>query len=93
MPLSPHAAAPAGKEFNSRLMEMWWLIGSAPDFWGRGSGFESGISHNDPDALQDHCVKCRKSQGTVERETPETKKDYKKTLAKKERFYFAIFQL
>ena len=34
---------------------MWWLIGSAPDFWGRCPGFESGISHNDPDALQDHC--------------------------------------
>ena len=29
---------------------MWWLIGSEPDFWvwGRGPGFESGISHNDP---------------------------------------------
>ena len=26
---------------------MWWLIGSAPDFWGRGPGFESGISHNE----------------------------------------------
>ena len=25
---------------------------------GRGPGFESGISHNDPDALQDHCVLC-----------------------------------
>ena len=37
--------------------EMWWLIGSAPDFWGRGPGIESGISHNDPDALQDHCDK------------------------------------
>ena len=35
---------------------MWWLIGSAPDFWGRGPGFESGIYHNDHDALQDHCV-------------------------------------
>ena len=35
---------------------MWWLIGSAPDFWGRGPGFESGISHNDPGALQDHCA-------------------------------------
>ena len=23
---------------------------------GADSGFESGISHNDPDALQDHCV-------------------------------------
>ena len=29
-------------------MEMWWLIGSAPDFCGGGPGFESGISHNDP---------------------------------------------
>ena len=23
---------------------MWWLIGSAPDFWGKSSGLESGIS-------------------------------------------------
>ena len=30
---------------------MWWLIASAPDVWDRGPGFESGISHNDPDAL------------------------------------------
>ena len=37
-------------------MEMWWFIGGAPAFWGRGTGFESGISHNDPDALQDHWV-------------------------------------
>ena len=29
---------------------------SAPDFWSRGPGLESGISHNDLDALQDHCV-------------------------------------
>ena len=36
--------------------EMWWLIGSAPDFLGRGPGFESGTSHSDCDALQDHCV-------------------------------------
>ena len=43
--------------------EMWWLIGSAPGFWGRGPGFESGFSRNDPDALQVHCVYCRKSQG------------------------------
>ena len=34
----------------------WWLIGSAPDFWGRGPGPEFGISHNDPCALQGHCV-------------------------------------
>ena len=35
--------------------KMWWLIGSAPDFLGL-PGFESGTSHNDCDALQDHCV-------------------------------------
>ena len=38
------------------IAEMWWLIGSAPDFSGKCPGFESGISHNDSDALQDHCV-------------------------------------
>ena len=44
---------------------MSWLIGNAPDFWDRGPGFESGIYHNDPDALQDYCeiMYCRKSQG------------------------------
>ena len=42
---------------------MWWLIGSSSGVWGRGPGLESGISHNDPDALQDHCVYYRKSQG------------------------------
>ena len=31
---------------------MWWLNGSTPDFWGRGPGFESGISHKDPGAVQ-----------------------------------------
>ena len=35
---------------------MWWLIGSTPDQWCSGLGFESGISHNDSDAPQDHCV-------------------------------------
>ena len=35
---------------------MWWFIGSAPDFWGRGPGFESGISINVPDVLQEHCL-------------------------------------
>ena len=29
------------------LMEKVWLISSTPEFWGRGSGFQSGISHND----------------------------------------------
>ena len=38
----------------SRIKDMWWLIGRAPDFWGRGLRFEYGISLNDPDALQDH---------------------------------------
>ena len=33
---------------------MWWRIGNAPHFWGRGFGFESGTSHNDPDARQDN---------------------------------------
>ena len=32
-----------------RKGELWWLIGSAPDFWGIGPGFEFGI--------------CRKFQG------------------------------
>ena len=41
----------------------WWLyisrlIGSAPDFWDSGPGFESVISHIDPHALQDHCTMC-----------------------------------
>ena len=42
--------------------EMWWLNDSAPDFWGRCPGFESGIFHNDPDALQDHCAIMKKTQ-------------------------------
>ena len=41
--------------------EMWWLIVNAADFWGRGPGFGSSISHNDHAAL--HCVHCRTSQG------------------------------
>ena len=41
----------------------WWLyisrlIGSAPDFWDSGPGFDSVISHIDPHALQDHCTMC-----------------------------------
>ena len=48
------------------ILKMWWLIGSSPDFWDRGPWFESGISHNDPDALQDHCLimYSRKSQNS-----------------------------
>ena len=47
------------------VSEMWWLIGSAPDFGGRSPWFESGISLIDPGALQGHCVIERycKSQG------------------------------
>ena len=33
-----------GQESNLSKMEMWWLIGSAPEYWGRGPGFESGMS-------------------------------------------------
>ena len=40
----------------NNFWEMRWLIGSAPDFWVRDSGFEFDIYHNDPDAQQDHCV-------------------------------------
>ena len=32
---------------------MWWLIDGAPDFWGRGPGFESGISHNNVEILRE----------------------------------------
>ena len=35
-------------------LEMWWLISAR--LLERCSGFESGIFHNDPGALQDHCV-------------------------------------
>ena len=41
--------------------------GRAPDFRGRVPGFESGISHNDPDGLQDHCDTVENLR--VERET------------------------
>ena len=44
---------------------MWWLIGSVPDFWGRGPGFESGSYLNDPDAMQDHCVKSQGRGGNL----------------------------
>ena len=45
-----------------------WLIDSAPDLWGRGHGFESGIYHNDSDALQGHCLKMQNNL-RVKRET------------------------
>ena len=55
---------------------MGWLVAgdvvahwySAPDFRGRGPRFESGISHNDPDALQDHC-EIKVENLRIERET------------------------
>ena len=34
----------------------------------RGPGLESGISHNDPDAMQDHCVKVKVKILRVERQ-------------------------
>ena len=48
---------------------MRWLIGSAPDFRGRDPRFESSISHNDPDELQDHCVIKVEKNLRVEKET------------------------
>ena len=36
------------------MMEIRWFIGSTADFWGRGSGFESGISHNEPDDTEEN---------------------------------------
>ena len=47
---------------SSLVCEMWWLIWVrcggylAACFWGSCPGFKSGISHNDPGALQDHGV-------------------------------------
>ena len=60
--------------------EMWWLIGSAPDFWGRDPAFEFGISHKDPDALQDHCEIKQKISELRGKATPEAKKDGKNVL-------------
>ena len=55
------------------ILEMWWPIGSPPDLWGRGPGFASGISHNDPDVLQDHWVIMKKISGKRGKPTPEAK--------------------
>ena len=33
------------------------------DCWGSGAGIESAIFHNDPEALQDHCLILKQSQG------------------------------
>ena len=51
---------------------MGWFIGGTLDFWGRGHGLESGISHNDL------CVICRTSQGTERDTYPSDKKKSKK---------------
>ena len=65
----PGSCRQGGQPYSYRYTQVpvpkirWWLIGSAPDFRSRGPGFGSGTSHNDPDTLQDHCVKCRKSLG------------------------------
>ena len=45
-----------GLYFSCLLSWVIFFVGSATDFWGRGPGFESGFSHNDPGALQDHCA-------------------------------------
>ena len=45
-----------GSNEMSRHFEMWWVNGRAQDFWGRGPGFDSGISLNGPGALQVHFV-------------------------------------
>ena len=54
-------------------MQIWWLIGSAPDLWAgprSGPGFKSNIYHYYPDALQDHWALCHKVENLrVERET------------------------
>ena len=60
------------------LMQMWWLIGSAPDFCGRGPGFESGIYHYAPDALQEHCEIKQKISWQRGKPTHEAKEDLKK---------------
>ena len=60
---------------------MWWLNGNAPDFWGKSPGFESGITHNDPDALQDHCVIRKNVEGREGNLPLRPKKDLKKTFS------------
>ena len=58
---------------------MWWLNGSAPDYWGRGPGFESGISHDDSNALQDYCVKLQTISGQRGQPTLEAKTDLQRS--------------
>ena len=55
---------------------MWWLIGSAADFWDRGPGFESGFPYYDPDALPDHCVIMQQNLMGSERKPMPKEKDF-----------------
>ena len=50
------------------------VIRSATDFWDRGPGLESSISHNEPYALQDHCVILEKLQRKRGKPVSETQK-------------------
>ena len=50
--------------------EMLWLIGSPPNFWGRGPGFR----------LQDHCDKVENLRVQRGKPNTETKKDLKNVL-------------
>ena len=62
-----------------KKVDMWWLTGSTPDFWGRGLGFESGISPSM--ILMRHAGSLDNNVGNlrVERNpTPEAKKILKK---------------
>ena len=70
------------------IQQMWWLIDSAPDFWGRSPGFESGIYHNGPDALQDHCEIQQKISGQRGKPTPEAKKRFKKKYCERRQGHF-----
>ena len=70
---------------------MWWLIGSAPDFWGIGPGFASGISHNDSDAQQDHCEESIENSGKRGKPSPEAKKGEKKVFLEKSNNTYVCF--
>ena len=38
-----HSLQGVGYREHGSILQMWWLIVSAPDFWGGGLVFESGI--------------------------------------------------
>ena len=76
-----------GKSLYKKLRQFWRCGGSLVQrtrLQGRGHGFESSISHNNPDALQDHCVKMQKSEG-IEREKKGKEKRKRKKKKKKEK--------